>query len=136
MSKFMQNIIDLIDENNYEDIKDKINKEKRLIIYQTVLSICLHIINALSIILSVISETIQIKIIYAVMFCNISNSILNYKILKSHSNIQANNKIINQYLKQQNIETPYVVEDNYVGIKKSNTPTNTSMITVKCLKQF
>ena len=39
-------------------------------------------------------------------------------------------KIINQYLKQQNIETPYIVEDNYVGIKQSNTPTNTPIITV------
>ena len=68
MSRFRQNIIDLIDENNYEEIKDKINKEKKLIMYQTVLSICLHIINALSIILSVISETIQVKIIYAVIF--------------------------------------------------------------------
>ena len=130
MSRFRQNIIDLIDENNYEEIKDKIHKEKKLIMYQTVLSICLHIINALSIILSVISETIQVKIIYAVIFCNISNSILNYEILKSHSNIQANNKIINQYLKQQNIETPYIVEDNYVCIKQSSTPTNTPMITV------
>ena len=48
MSKFRQNIIDLIDGNNYEEIKDKINKEKRLIMYQNVLSICLHLINALS----------------------------------------------------------------------------------------
>ena len=33
MSRFRQNIIDLINENNYEEIKDKINKEKRLIKY-------------------------------------------------------------------------------------------------------
>ena len=64
------------------------------------------------------------------LICNISNTNLNYEILKSHSNIQENNKIINQYLKQQNIETTYIVEDNYVGIKQSNTPTNTPMITV------
>ena len=102
--------------SNYEEIKSKIAKEQCLLKYQTILSICLHVINALPIILSAISETIEIQIIYAVIFCNICNSILNYELLKAHSNIQSNNKLINGYLKSQNIEIPYIVEDDYVGI--------------------
>ena len=40
------------------------------------------------------------------IFCNISSSILNQEILKSHSNKQANDKNSNQYLKHRSRCSP------------------------------
>ena len=78
MSNYRLQIFEIVEASNYEEIKSKIAKEQCLLKYQTILSIGLHIINALSIILSVISETIQVKITNAVFFCNISNVIIIY----------------------------------------------------------
>ena len=114
-----QELINIIENFNLNEIKEKIEDESRLLFYNKVLSICLHIINGLSIILSIISNTVNINIIYAVMIINIANSILNYEILKLHTTLQNNTKIINQYLKTNNIN------ENIYNPTDITTPTPT-----------
>ena len=121
-----QEVVQLIEEFNFNEVKSKIDSENRLIRYIKVLPYLLHAINAVSIILSVLSETIKSQIIYAVIACSILNSVLNYEALKANSNLQNNTKLINSYLKQLNIDQSIFMTDNVFG----KTPCNTPMISV------
>ncbi len=118
----MDHIKVMIEEFNHNNVKYKINGQVRLLKYNRILMICIHVINALSIILSVLSETIQDKIIYAVIVCNILNSIVNYEILNCHKKIQSNTAFINTFLKLDNREMIYTPENLYS--RCVNTPTN------------
>jgi hypothetical protein len=122
-----EELIEIIQNFNFQEIKNRIQDEKRLINYQKWLCICLHVCNALSIILSVLGETIQDKIIYAVIVCNILTSILNYEYLKAHTTLLTNTKIINEFLKQNHIESKIFVPNDHIF---GHTPNNTPMISV------
>ena len=119
-------IIDAVNNFNKQQILNKINSEKRLLKYIKILSYATHVVNFLSIILSVLSESIADKIVYAVIVCSILNSILSFEIVKANSNLLSNNKMVNAYLKQMNIDNQILASDNYVGI--SRTPINTPMM--------
>ena len=99
-----QELVEQINKFNYNNITYKIESQVRLLKYSRILTICIHIINSLSIILSVLSETIQDKIIYAVIVCNICNSVINYEIMKCHKSIQSNTILINQFMKNETNE--------------------------------
>ncbi len=118
----MDQIKNMIEQFNLDNVKYKIESQIRLLKYNRILMICIHVINALSIILSVLSETIQDKIIYAVIVCNICNSVINYEILNCHKKIQGNSIFINNFLKLDNREiyTP----DNLYMHRCNNTPEN------------
>ena len=118
---------------NFNEIKTRIEDEAKLTKYQKWLSISLHIVNALSIILSVLGETLADKIIYGVIVANILNSILNYELLRAQNNLQFNLKVINQYLQNNNIKQSLFVPEQIVSFKYPTTtpsPTPTNMISV------
>ena len=120
-----QDIIQIIEVFNYDNIKYKIDSQSRLLKYNKILQILLHIINAINIILAILSETIQDKIIYAVIVCTICNSIINFEILKCHSKIQNNTKVINDFLKYEKNEM-YIPQEMIVGRYNINTPNNSN----------
>ena len=120
----------MIHEFNYNNIKYTLESQVRLLKYNKVLQICLHIINACNIILSVLSETIQNKIIYAVIVCTILNSVINYEILKAHSKIHNNTKVINDFMKYENNDNVFIPNEMILGQRCNNTPLNTPMIDV------
>ena len=120
-----QDIIQIIEVFNYDNIKYKIDSQSRLLKYNKILQILLHIINAINIILAILSETKQDKIIYAVIVCIICNSIINFEILKCHSKIQNNTKVINDFLKYEKNEM-YIPQEKIVGRYNINTPNNSN----------
>jgi hypothetical protein len=118
-----QELIEIIENFNYDNIKYKVTSQTKILRYQKIINICLHVINAFNIILSVLSETIQDKIIYAVIVCTIINSILNYELMKAHSTLQNNTKIINDFLRQNEIKNEiFIPTEMMVGNCK--TPMN------------
>ena len=67
-----QEIKTLIENFNYGNVKYKIESQISLLKYNKILFICLHVINALSIITSVLSQTLQEQLIYVVIVCNVT----------------------------------------------------------------
>ena len=124
-----ESIKEIVETFNFNQINSIIEKEKYLLRYNKILSICLHIVNALSIIFSVLAETVTDKLILGTIICAILNSIISYEIMKCHNNLQFNLKVVNQYLQKNNIKTDlFVPDDNIVG--RRQTPNNTPMISV------
>ena len=119
-------IVNAVNNFNKEQIINKISSEKRLLKYIKILSYATHVVNFLSIKISVLSETIADKVVYGVIVCSILNSVLSFEIVKANANLLSNNKMVNAYLKQMNIDNQILASDNYVGI--SRTPINTPMM--------
>ena len=78
-----------------------------------------YVINACSIICSVLTNTININISYALIVINILNSIINYEWTSSHNTLNNNLKVINNLLHHNNID------QNIIVLSVSFTPCNT-----------
>ena len=118
-----QELVEIIENFNYNNIRHKVESQTKLLRYQKIICICLHVINALNIILSVLSETILDKIVYAVIACTIVNSIFNFELVRAHSTLQNNKTVINDFLKQNEIKEELFMPNEMI-VGRSKTPMN------------
>ena len=106
-------IINEVQQFNLQQINQSIKDESSIRKYNKILNIILHTINACSIICSVLTNTININISYALIVINILNSIINYELTSSHNTLNNNLKVINNLLHQNNIDQNIIVPLSY-----------------------